>query len=368
MATDPTEAPVASAAQDPTDAASEPMPAAPLRALPLKAWVFALKKAVKGFSADGGTDLAAALTYFSVLSIFPALLAMVSILGLVGEPEETKKTVLDVLDQLGQPDAVDIIGGPLDQMVNSPAAGIGLVIGLGGALWSASGYVGAFGRALNTIYGVEEGRGFIKLRPVQLIVTAVLLTLASVTVLAIAVSGGLARAIGETIGLGEAAVMTWNLAKWPVILLIVIFMIGLLYWATPNVKRPWRWLSTGAAIALLVAIVASVGFGFYVTNFGSYNQTYGSLAGVIVFLLWLWIINNVLLLGAEIDSELMRSRQLHAGMPVEEGLHLPPRDTTKTDAAAAAAEVDAEDARTLRIKGLQEQGKSTAELAPHRED
>lgn len=368
MATDAHDAPVASAEQDPTDADSEPMPAAPLRTLPPRAWAFAMKKAVKGFSADGGTDLAAALTYFSVLSIFPALLAMVSILGLVGEPEETKRTVLDVLDQLGQGRAVELIEGPLDQMVNSPAAGIGLVVGLGGALWSASGYVGAFGRALNRIYGIAEGRGFLKLRPIQLLVTAVLLVLASVSVLAIAVSGGLARAIGDTIGLGEAAVTTWNLAKWPVILLVVVFMIGLLYWATPNVKRPWRWLSTGAAVALVIAILASVGFGFYVTNFGSYNQTYGSLAGVIVFLLWLWIINNVLLLGAEIDAELMRTRQLHAGMPVEEGLHLPPRDTTKSDAAAEAEEVTAEDARTLRIKGLQEQGKSTAELAPDNRD
>lgn len=359
-----TDAPVASAEQDPTDPSSEPMPAVPLRKLPPRAWGFALKRAVKEFGADGCTDLAASLTYFSVLSIFPALLAMVSILGLVGEPEETKKTVLDVLDQLGQGDAVDIIGGPLDQMVNSPAAGLGLVIGLGGALWSASGYVGAFGRALNTIYGVEEGRGFFKLRPVQLAVTAVLLVLASMTVLAIAVSGGLARAIGGTIGLGEPAVMTWNIAKWPVILLVIIFMIGLLYWSTPNVKRPWRWLSAGAAVALIVAILASVAFGFYVSNFGSYNKTYGSLAGVIVFLLWIWIINNVLLFGGEVDCELMRSRQLQAGMPVEEGVNLPPRDTTKTDAAAEAQEAAVEDARTLRIKGLQDQGLSTAELAP----
>ena len=342
--------------------------ATPLRRLPVRGWVFAMKKSVTEFGRDGCTDLAAALTYFSVLSVFPAMLAMVSILGLVGEPEETKQTVLDVVGQLGQGSVVPIIEDPLDQMVNSPAAGIGLIAGLGGALWSASGYVGAFGRALNRIYDVEEGRGFIKLRPTQVLVTAVLLVLASATVLAIAVSGGLARAIGETIGLAEAAVMTWNLAKWPVILLIVIFMIGLLYWATPNVRRPWRWLSTGAAVALVVAIVASVGFGFYVSNFGSYNQTYGSLAGVIVFLLWVWIINNVLLLGAEIDAELMRSRQLYAGLPAEEGLHLPPRDTTKSDAAAEAGEVVAEEARTLRIKGLQDHGESTADLAPQDRD
>ncbi len=340
----------------------------PLHRLKPRGWLFAAKKAIKEFSNDGCTDLAAALTYFSVLSIFPALLALVSILGLVGEPEETKQTVLDVLDQLGQSNAVDVIGGPLDQMVNSPAAGVGLIAGLGGALWSASGYVGAFGRALNRIHDVPEGRGFIKLRPVQLLVTAVLLVLAAVIILAVAVSGGLARAIGETIGLGEAAVMTWNLAKWPVILLLVIFMIGLLYFATPNVRRPFRWLSPGAAVALVVAVLASVGFGFYVSNFGSYNKTYGSLAGVIVVLLWLWILNNVLLLGAELDAELERSRRLQAGMPAETGLLLPLRDTTKSDAAAEAELDMEEEARTLRIKGLQDQGLSTAEAAPQERD
>lgn len=341
---------------------------ASLRRLPLRGWLFAAKKSVKEFSKDGCTDLAAALTYFSVLSIFPALLALVSILGLVGEPEETKATVLGVLEQMGTSKAKDVIGGPLENMVNSPAAGIGLIAGLAGALWSASGYVGAFGRALNRIYEVKEGRGFIKLRPAQMLVTAVLLLLAAVTILALAVSGGLAQAIGATIGLGDAAVMVWNLAKLPVVLLIVVFMIGLLYFATPNVRRPFRWLSPGAGLALVVAILASVGFGFYISNFGSYNSTYGSLAGVIVFLLWLWIINNVLLLGAEFDAELERSRQLYAGMPAEEHLLLPARDTTKSDAAAEAAVTVREQARTLRIRGLQEHGRSTAPAASQDRD
>ncbi|WP_068260685.1 YihY/virulence factor BrkB family protein [Janibacter limosus] len=335
-----------------------------LRELKKRNWTFAFKRAIKEFSADGCTDLAAALTYFSVLSIFPAMLALVSILGLVGEPETTKSTILDVLDQLGTGSVGSTLEGPLDQMVNSPAAGLGLVVGLAGALWSASGYVGAFGRALNKIYEVPEGRGFIKLRPMQLIVTAVLLVLAAAIILSVAVSGELARAIGDAIGLGDAAVMTWNLAKWPVILVVVIFMVGLLYWATPNVRQPkFRWLTPGAAVAILVAILASVAFGFYVSNFSSYNKTYGSLAGVIVFLLWLWILNNVLLLGAEVDSEIERSRQLQAGMAAEEELLLPLRDTTKSDAAAEAQEEVREEARSLRIKGLQDQGRSTAELA-----
>ena len=335
-----------------------------LRQLKRRSWTFAFKRAIKEFSADGCTDLAAALTYFSVLSIFPALLALVSILGLVGDPERTKSTILDVLDQLGTGSVGSTLEGPLDQMVNSPAAGVGLVVGLAGALWSASGYVGAFGRALNKIYEVPEGRGFIKLRPMQLVVTAILLVLAAAIILSVAVSGELARAIGDAIGLGDAAVMTWNLAKWPVILLVVIFMVGLLYWATPNVRQPkFRWLTPGAAIAILVAILASAAFGFYVSNFSSYNKTYGSLAGVIVFLLWLWILNNVLLLGAEVDSEIERSRQLQAGMAAEEDLLLPLRDTTKSDAAAEAQDEVREEARSLRIKGLQDQGRSTADLA-----
>lgn len=335
-----------------------------LRRMKRRSWVFAFKRAVKEFSADGCTDLAASLTYFAVLSIFPALLALVSIIGLVGDPEETKKTLLEVIGQLGQGDAVDILEGPIDQMVNTSGAGLGLVAGIGGALWSASGYVGAFGRALNRIYDVPEGRGFLKLRPMQLAVTAVLLVLAAATIMSVAVSGDVARAIGNTIGLGDAAVTAWNIAKWPVILLVVIFMVGLLYWATPNVRQPtFRWLSPGAALAIVVAIVASVAFGFYVSNFGSYNKTYGSLAGVIVFLLWLWILNNVLLLGAEVDSEIERSRQLQAGMAAEEDLLLPLRDTTKSDAAEEAHEAELEEARSLRIKGLKDQGRSTADLA-----
>ncbi|UUZ45415.1 YihY/virulence factor BrkB family protein [Janibacter limosus] len=335
-----------------------------LRQLKGRSWTFAFKRALKEFSADGCTDLAAALTYFSVLSIFPAMLALVSILGLVGEPEKTKTTILDVLEQLGTGSVGTTLEGPLDQMVNSPAAGLGLFVGLAGALWSASGYVGAFGRALNRIYEVPEGRGFVKLRPMQLVVTAILLLPAAAIILSVAVSGELARAIGDAIGLGDAAVMTRNLAKWPVILLVVIFMVGLLYWATPNVRQPkFRWLTPGAAVAILVAIIASVAFGFYVSNFGSYNKTYGSLAGVIVFLLWLWIVNNVLLLGAEIDSEVERSRQLQAGMAAEEELLLPLRDTTKSDAAQEAQEGVLEEARALRIRGLHDRGRSTADLA-----
>lgn len=361
MATDSTTSPPATP-QDDEGPAEVSKPS--LRELNKRNWLFAGKRAIKEFSADGCTDLAAALTYYAVLSIFPALLALVSILGLVGEPEQTKQTILDVLSQLGQDGVIETIEGPLDQMVNSSAAGLGLVVGIGGALWSASGYVGAFGRALNTIYEVPEGRGFIKLRPTQVLVTAVLLLLAAAILLSVAVSGELARAIGSTIGLGDAAVTVWNIAKWPAILIAVIFMVGLLYWATPNVRQPrFRWLSPGAAVAILVAVLASVVFGFYVSNFSSYNKTYGSLAGVIVFLLWLWILNNVLLLGAELDSEIERSRQLQAGMAAEDELQLPLRDSTKSDAAEQAEGEMLQEARSLRIEGLRDQGRSTADLA-----
>ena len=359
-------APVPADEPDPDDAPDPDDPSKPDSPADLTkpSLFYVLRKTAREFSSDQCTDLAAALTYYAVLAIFPALIAIFSLLGLVGQSQQVVSAVMPVLSSVLGESGASTLEPVVQSLATSPGAGLALVIGLATALWSASGYVGAFGRALNRIYEVPEGRGLVKLRPMQLAVTAVLLVLAAATIMSVAVSGDVARAIGNTIGLGEAAVMTWNLAKWPVILLVVTFMVGLLYWATPNVQQPtFRWLSPGAAVAIVVAIVASVAFGFYVSNFGSYNATYGSLAGVIVFLLWLWILNNVLLLGAEVDSEIERSRQLQAGMAAEEDLLLPLRDTTKSDAAAEAEVEVREEARSLRIDGLRDQGRSTADLA-----
>jgi len=277
---------------------------------------------------DECTDVAAALTYYAVLSIFPALLALVSLLGVFGQGESTTNAMLDMIRQMGQDTAADQLRGPIEQMTQANAAGLALVLGILGAVWSASGYVGAFGRALNRIYGVAEGRPVWKLRPLQVGLTLVGIILVAAVLVGLVVSGPVARSVGDAIGLGSGAVTAWNIAKWPVMLLIVTVLVALLYYSAPNVKKPkFRWISVGAAIAIVTWILASAAFGFYVANFSSYNKTYGSLAGVIVFLLWIWLTNLALLFGAEVDAELERASQLQAGIEAEEEIQLSLRDT-----------------------------------------
>ena len=287
-------------------------------------WRYTATKALTEFGRDQCTDLAAALTYYAVLAIFPAMLALVSLLGVFGQGQSTTDALLDIVRQLGQGSAADALQGPIEQVTQTRAAGLAFIVGILGAIWSASGYVGAFGRAMNRIYQIDEGRPVWKLRPLQLVLTLAGIILVALVLIGLVVSGSLAESIGDVIGLGDTAVTAWNIAKWPVMLAIVIALVAVLYYATPNVKQPkFRWMSVGAAIAILTWLVASVAFGFYVANFGSYNQTYGSLAGVIVFLLWLWLTNLALLFGAEVDAELERSRQLQAGIAAEESLAAP---------------------------------------------
>jgi len=319
-------------------------------------WKYILRKTMREFSKDQCTDLAAALTYYGVLALFPAMLAVISLLGLVGDPQETTDALLGVVEDLGQGDAVQALEGPISSLTNAPAAGLAFVTGLLGALWSASGYVGAFGRAMNRMYEVKEGRPFYKLRPVMLLVTLVSVTIIAIIGLSLVVSGPVAESIGNAIGLGGVAITVWNIAKWPVLAGLVVLVIALLYYATPNVKQPkFKWMSIGAGIAILVAVVASLGFGFYVSRFGSYNETYGSLAGVIVFLLWVWIMNNALLFGAEFDSEVERGRQLQAGIAAEETVQLPPRDTTKIEKDEKKEAEDVQRGRELREAAARDQ-------------
>jgi len=312
--------------------------------------VFVLRKTAREFSTDQCTDLAAALTYYAVLSLFPALVVVVSLLGVFGQGQRTTDAVLQIVGDLGPASTVDTLRGPIQQLVESPSAGFALIVGILGALWSASGYVGAFGRAMNRIYEVDEGRPVWKLRPIQLLLTLVGLVLAAAVAFMLAVSGPIATAIGDAVGLGETAETIWDVARWPLVLVFVTLAVATLYYATPNVQQPkFRWISVGAGVAILAWVVASVGFGFYVTNFGSYNKTYGALAGVIVFLLWLWITNLALLFGAELDSELERGRQLQAGIPAERDLQLPARDTSGIEKNRAKEEQDVERGRTLRL-------------------
>jgi len=299
--------------------------------VPARGFWHVVKRAAKEFREDNCTDWAASLTYYGVLAMFPAIIAITSLIGLVGDPRTTTANLLKIVDKLGPSSAVDTFAKPVQQIAHSQAAGPALVLGLLLALWSASGYVGAFSRAANAIYEVEEGRPFYKLRPVQLLVTLVCVVLLAVVALSVVVTGPLARAVGDAVGLGSAAVTVWDIAKWPVLAAVVSLIFSLLYYATPNVKQPrFRWFSVGGAIALVAWVLASLAFAFYVSHFSSYNKTYGSLAAVVVFLVWLWISNLALLFGAEFDAELERERELAAGIPhAAETIQLPPRDTAK---------------------------------------
>lgn len=312
-------------------------------------WKYSLRKTVREFSDDQCTDLAAALTYYGVLAMFPAAIALLSLVGLVSEPQQTVTTLLDILRQVGAGSAADTLEPTLTDLAGSQGAGLALVIGLATALWSASGYVNAFGRGMNRIYEIDEGRPIWKLRPVMLLVTLVLVLLAAVVAVGLVLTGPAAEAVGRAVGLESTAVTVWSIAKWPVLLAVVVLMVALLYYATPNVKQPkFRWISLGAVVAILVWVLASAAFGFYVANFSSYDKTYGSLAGVIAFLLWLWITNLALLFGAELDAEVERGRQLQAGIAAEEELQLPPRDTRASDKAAKKEQEDVERGRELR--------------------
>jgi len=314
-----------------------------------RSWFYVLRKTFHEFNDDQCTDLAAALTYYAVLSIFPAMLALISVFGVLGQAPKAVQTVVDTLQPLLSKETLDLVKKALDQVAASQGAGVALAVGVLVALWSASGYVGAFGRAMNKIYEIDEGRPFWKLRPIMLLLTLVAVVLAAIALLLLIVSGRLAESIGSTIGLGDTALTVWSIAKWPVLAVIVVIVVALLYYATPNVQQPkFRWISIGAGVAILVWVLASVGFAFYVGNFSSYNKTYGSLAGVIIFLLWLWITNLALLFGAEVDSEIERGRQLQGGIAAEEELQLPPRDTKASDKLAEKEQADLEEARSIR--------------------
>ena len=314
-----------------------------------RSWKYILRKTAREFSDDQCTDLAAALTYYSVLALFPAILAIVSILGVVGNPQTFVNAALDVIRPLVSPSTLQTIQPAINDLVQSQAAGFALVLGLLGALWSASGYVGAFARAMNRIYEIREGRPIWKLRPLQLLVTFVAVLLSALVLVILVVSGPLAQSIGDTIGLGSTAVLVWQIVKWPVLLLAVMLVVAILFYATPNVQQPkFRWISVGAAVAIVVWVLVSVLFGLYVANFSSYNKTYGSLAGVIVFLLWLWLTNVALLFGAELDAELERGRELQAGLPAEEEIQLPPRDDRNIEKAREKEQQDIERGRAIR--------------------
>jgi membrane protein len=301
------------------------------RDLSSRSWLKAFVRSVREIREDNLTDWAAALTYYAVLAMFPALIVFVALVGLFGQYPETTDAILRIVGKLGPKSAVDTFREPITSVVRSKGgAGALLSVGLLGALWSASGYVGAFMRASNAIYEVPEGRRIWKLRPIQLLVTVVMVLLAAAIGLAIVATGPLARDIGKELHLPAAAVTAWDIAKWPVLFLLVITMFSILYYAAPNVRTSYRWMTPGGVVAVVVWLIASGGFAVYVANFASYNKTYGSLGGIIVFLVWMWITNLALLIGAEVNAELERRRQIESGVPeAEENLQPELRDQPK---------------------------------------
>ena len=291
-----------------------------------------LKRTFTEFSEDNMTDWAAALTYYGLLSLFPAVIALVSIIGLVGDPQSTTKTLTQVVSQLGPSSAAKTFSGPIQSITShKSAAGILFVVGLATALWSASSYVGAFMRAANVIYETPEGRPFWKLRPLQILVTLVMILLLAAVLLGLVLTGPVVKAVAGPLGIGSTAQTIWNIAKWPIMFLVVVVMFSVLFHAAPNVKVPgMRWVSAGALFAIVVWIVASALFAFYVANFGSYDKTYGTLGGVVGLLVWMWITNCALLLGMELNSERERSRELERGVPrADREIQLEPRDEPK---------------------------------------
>lgn len=274
-----------------------------------------LKRTASEFMDDNLTDWAAALTYYSLLSIFPALIAMVSLIGLFGDPVTTTSKLTDIVAELGPESAAETFEGPIRSIAsNSNTAGLLFIVGLAAALWSASAYVGAFIRASNLIYETEEGRPFWKLRPLQILVTLVLIVMMAALALGLVMTGPIVAAVAEPIGIGDTAVSVWNIAKWPVMAVIFMTMVSFLYYASPNVKlRGFQWVTPGGIVAIIVWALASAGFAFYVANFGSYDETYGTLGGLVILLIWLWLSNLAILFGHELNAEIERGTEIEEG-------------------------------------------------------
>lgn len=287
-----------------------------------------LKRTVSEFQEDNLTDWAAALTYYGLLALFPAMIAVVSLLGLFGDPVATTRSLTEIISELGPESAAETFRGPVESVTsNRGTAGFTFVLGLAIALWSASGYIGAFSRASNVIYETPEGRPFWKLRPLQIAITLVMVLLTVVLALGLVLTGPIVNAVAEPLGVGETAVTIWNYAKWPAMAAIFLLMVAVLYYASPNVRlRGFQWVSLGSLVAIAVWLLASALFAFYVSNFGSYDKTYGTLGGLVALLVWLWISNLAILFGHQLNAERERSLEIEEGRPrADREIQLEPR-------------------------------------------
>jgi membrane protein len=291
-----------------------------------------LKRTATEIREDNLTDWAAALTYYSLLSLFPALIALVSLLGLFGDPRSTTATLTEIITELGPDSAAETFSGPIESITSHRGtAGLALVLGLAAALWSASGYIGAFMRASNVIYETREGRPFWKLRPLQIAVTLAMILMMALLAVGLVATGPVLDAIAGPIGLSDTAVTIWSVVKWPLMAFVFLVMVGVLYYASPNVRlRGFRWVTPGSLFAIVAWAIASAAFALYVANFGAYDKTYGTLGGLIVLLIWFWITNLAILFGHQLNAERERSLEIEEGQPrAEREIQLAPRDEPK---------------------------------------
>lgn len=333
----------------PNGSSTNPTKAANPTQLRTQTWVYVWRRTLQEFVRDGCIDGAGALTFFGVLSIFPAGLVIVASIGMLADSEVVLDRLLTLLDEVAPRAVTDTLRGPLAEVAGASTAGLTLTVAIITAMWSASLYVGAFGRVLNRIYGIDEGRPYWKRKPAQLGVTIVLLLLVLIVVSIVVLSGPVSRLIGDALDIGDAVLAVWGIVKWPILAAAVVSMITLLYKGTSNLKQPpLRWLSLGAVLAVAMLGLASAAFIAYVSYFANYNRTFGTLAGVIIFLLWLFLINLALLFGAEFNAEVERGRQLQAGQRAESRLQLPLRDTTVSDRATRSHTVTEERGVKLR--------------------
>jgi membrane protein len=287
-----------------------------------------LKRTAREFREDNLTDWAAALTYYGLLSLFPAMIALVSLIGLFGDPKSTTSSLTEIITEIGPASAAETFSGPIESIAsNRSTAGFAFVLGLAAALWSASGYVGAFMRASNVIYETPEGRPFWKLRPLQIAVTLAMILMMALLAVGLVLTGPVVEAVASPIGLGDTAVTVWNIAKWPAMAAIFLLMVAVLYYASPNVKlRGFKWVTPGSLVAIAIWAIASAAFAFYVANFASYDKTYGTLGGLVVLLIWFWITNLAILFGHQLNAERERSLEIEEGRPrAEREIQLEPR-------------------------------------------
>jgi membrane protein len=299
-------------------------------------------------------DAAASLTFFATLTAFPTALAVVSVLSLLDSKGDGLSDLIQIIGVISRPETAEHLEQPLRQLTSLDNPWLGFGIGVLLTLWSLSGYATAFGRAMNTVYEVEEGRRIWKFRGMMLLVTLLIMVGGAIVIAILLISPAVASAIASQMQWPSGVVWAWDLGKWPVLAATLVVMVAVLYYATPNVKTPRRrWVTVGAGFAIGIWALATLGFAIYVETIGGQNKAYGWLGGAILMLLYIFVSNFVLVVGGELDSEIVRVRQLFAGIDADDGIRLPLRDVARNFTLARWRDNDIAAARQLRLAAEQ---------------